>query len=68
MTMEVDDDAKLSSKEKYKSYKGKFSSLREREYISFINSGTTNIVQEGKTSDLPSKNYNNYSYNDCVIF
>jgi hypothetical protein len=62
MTMEVDDDSKLSNKEKYKAYKGKFSALKEREYISFINSGTQTIIQEGRTKDLPHKNYTTYSY------
>jgi hypothetical protein len=66
-TLEVDDDAKISNKELYKPYKGQFSQLKEREYISFLNTGTGITIEKGRTRDIESPNPSMYGYslNNC---
>jgi hypothetical protein len=62
MMISPEDDSTLSTKEAYKPYKGQFSSLAPREFISFLNIMNTLTVIKGKTKDIPLPNEYNYSY------
>lgn len=62
MQMQPEDDSTLSRKEMYKEYKGKFSSLKSREYIAFLNVGEGTGFVRDKTRDIGVRNTTNYAY------
>lgn len=62
MQLQVEDDAILCRGEMYKAHKGKFSNLKEREYLAFINAGTGISHTTGRTRDIGEPIPTNYSY------